>query len=57
MINLRRFREVPSTIGNQLKNTNKEGMIMYDKLCVNARSMPFWCVGNPLAAIRQMCKF
>ena len=21
---------------------------MYDKLCVNARSMPFWCVGNPL---------
>ena len=21
---------------------------MYDKLCVNARSMPFWCVANPL---------
>ena len=21
---------------------------MYNKLCVNARSMPFWCVGNPL---------
>ena len=21
---------------------------MYDRLCVNARSMPFWCVGNPL---------
>ena len=21
---------------------------MYDKLCVSARSMPFWCVGNPL---------
>ena len=22
---------------------------MYDKLCVKARSMPFWCVSNPLA--------
>ena len=22
---------------------------MYDKLCVAARSMPFWCVANPLA--------
>ena len=22
---------------------------MYSKLCVNARSMPFWCVSNPLA--------
>ena len=21
---------------------------MYNKLCVSARSMPFWCVGNPL---------
>ena len=21
---------------------------MFDKLCVNARSMPFWCVANPL---------
>ena len=21
---------------------------MYDKLCVSARSMPFWCVANPL---------
>lgn len=22
---------------------------MYDKLCVKARSMPFWCVSNLLA--------
>ena len=29
-------------------SSNHKEKLMYDKLCVNARSMPFWCVGNPL---------
>jgi len=29
-------------------SSNHKEKLMYDKLCVNARSMPFWCVANPL---------